>query len=330
MSRRAVEVEIILLDVLAVIALAVGQAEQPLLQDRVLAVPQGNAKAQPLVVVAEPRQAVLTPMIGPRAGLIVGEIVPRIAVLAVVLANRAPLTLAEVRPPLLPRHPVLARLVEAHLFRRLDWFGVGFLRQSLLLCDKLCCRLYGLCGGMIRDRGSPRLQEGEHDRDQGRPDEEAQEAERDKAAKDTQNGQRQRHRDAKSDEPGFDEIVDRADEHAPDDHEHAPDLLILREEPPGRSTPDQREQRATDLADREQQANEAERPGARDSSDGQADGEQDGLDSCCADYAVSDSAYRAGRDVERLLGDRTPKAPERIVQHRNEPIAIGPEHRRHD
>jgi hypothetical protein len=48
-----------------------------------------------------------------------------------------------------------------------------------------------------------------------------------------------------------------ADEHAPDDHEHAPDLLILREEPPGRSTPDQNEQRSADLADRKQQGDKA-------------------------------------------------------------------------
>jgi len=39
MSRRAVEVEIVFLDVLAVIALAVGQAEQALLENGVVAVP---------------------------------------------------------------------------------------------------------------------------------------------------------------------------------------------------------------------------------------------------------------------------------------------------
>jgi len=49
----------ILLYVLAVIALAVGQAEQALLEDRVLAVPQGKGKAEPLVVVAEPGEAIL-------------------------------------------------------------------------------------------------------------------------------------------------------------------------------------------------------------------------------------------------------------------------------
>ena len=43
-GRRAVEVEVVLLHILAVVALAVGQPEEPLLEDRVLAVPQGQAK----------------------------------------------------------------------------------------------------------------------------------------------------------------------------------------------------------------------------------------------------------------------------------------------
>ena len=102
MGRRAVEIEVIFLYVLAVIALAVGQAEQPLLEDRVLAVPQGERKAQPLLVVAETGEAILAPVIGARPCLIVGEVVPGVAVLAVVLADRAPLTFTEIWPPLPP------------------------------------------------------------------------------------------------------------------------------------------------------------------------------------------------------------------------------------
>src|SRR5271165_6475686 len=100
MGRRAVEVKVVFFDILAVVALAVGQAEQPLLQYRVLAVPQGEGETQPLVVVAKTGEAVLTPVVGARASLIVGEVVPRVAVLAVVLAHRAPLALAEIRTPL--------------------------------------------------------------------------------------------------------------------------------------------------------------------------------------------------------------------------------------
>ena len=44
MRRRAVEVEVVFLHVLAVVALAVGQPEQALLEDRVVAVPQREGK----------------------------------------------------------------------------------------------------------------------------------------------------------------------------------------------------------------------------------------------------------------------------------------------
>ena len=71
MGRRAVEVEVVLLDVLAVVALAVGQAEQAFLEDRVLAVPEGQGEAEPLLVVGDAGQAVLAPAVGARAGLVV-------------------------------------------------------------------------------------------------------------------------------------------------------------------------------------------------------------------------------------------------------------------
>ena len=112
-GRRAVEVEVVLLDVLAVIALAVGQAEQAFLEDRVLAVPQGQREAEPLLVVGDAGQAVLAPAVGARAGLVVGEVVPGVAALAVVLADGAPLPLAEVRPPLLPGNLLLAGFFES-------------------------------------------------------------------------------------------------------------------------------------------------------------------------------------------------------------------------
>ena len=117
-GRRAVEVEVVLLDVLAVIALAVGQAEEALLEDRVLAVPQGQGEAKPLLVVGDAGQAVLPPAVGARAGLVVGEVVPGVAALAVVLAHRAPLALAEVGPPRLPGYGSLPSLFEAKVFCR--------------------------------------------------------------------------------------------------------------------------------------------------------------------------------------------------------------------
>ena len=54
-GRRAVEVEIVFLDVLAVVRLAVSQPEQPFLENRVLAVPEGQRKTQDLVTIADSR-----------------------------------------------------------------------------------------------------------------------------------------------------------------------------------------------------------------------------------------------------------------------------------
>src|SRR5262249_13460629 len=99
---RRVEVEVVLLDVLAVIALAIGEPEHALFQDRVAFVPQRKSEAQTLRVVRDASEAILAPAIGPRSRLVVAEVVPGVTVLAVVFSNRAPLPLAEVGSPLLP------------------------------------------------------------------------------------------------------------------------------------------------------------------------------------------------------------------------------------
>src|SRR5881397_3476473 len=100
--RRRIEVEVVFLHVLAVVRLAVGESEHPLLEDRVLAVPQGHGEAEPLLVVGNPREPVLAPAIRPRASLVMGEVVPGVAAVTVVFANGSPLSLAEIRAPLLP------------------------------------------------------------------------------------------------------------------------------------------------------------------------------------------------------------------------------------
>src|SRR5262249_7189068 len=97
------QVVVDLLDVLTVVALAVGQAEQALLQDRVVAVPQCQRQAEALLVVADAGDAVLAPAVGAAAGVVMGEVPPGVAVGAVVLAHGAPLPLAQVRAPFLPR-----------------------------------------------------------------------------------------------------------------------------------------------------------------------------------------------------------------------------------
>ena len=71
-----VEVEVALLDVLAVIALVAGQAEEPLLQDRIAAVPQRDREADALMAVGDAAEAVLVPAIGARTRVIVREVLP--------------------------------------------------------------------------------------------------------------------------------------------------------------------------------------------------------------------------------------------------------------
>ena len=114
--RRAVEVEVVLLHVFAVVRLAVGEPEQALLQDGIALVPQREGEAQPLLLVADAPQPVLAPAVSPRPGLVVRKIVPGVAVRAVVLAHGAPLPLAEIGTPFFPRDARFARFIQAALF----------------------------------------------------------------------------------------------------------------------------------------------------------------------------------------------------------------------
>jgi hypothetical protein len=92
---------------------------------RILAVPERERKAQTLLVVAEAGDAILAPVIGARARLIVGKVAPSVAVLAVVLPYGSPLALAEIGPPQLPQVPDVPALLKARLFHRpgaiYDW-----------------------------------------------------------------------------------------------------------------------------------------------------------------------------------------------------------------
>src|SRR5262249_24402083 len=100
--RRAVEVKIVLLDVFAVIPLQVGQAEHPLLEDRIPLIPERDRQADSLLLIAEPGQAVLVPPIGAAAGVIMRKVVPGIPIGAVVLADCSPRALAQLRAAAFP------------------------------------------------------------------------------------------------------------------------------------------------------------------------------------------------------------------------------------
>src|SRR5579863_2945113 len=98
-----VQIKVVFLDVLAVVALAIRQPEEALFKDWIVAVPHGHAKAEQLLVIADASNAILTPVVSARPGLVMGKVVPGISVFAVVFTNCAPLAFAQVRPPL---HPV--------------------------------------------------------------------------------------------------------------------------------------------------------------------------------------------------------------------------------
>ena len=106
-AGEGVEVPPVLLDVLPVVALGAGQAEHPLLDDRVPAVPQGERHAQVLGDVADTRHAVLAPAVRAGSGVVVREVVPGRPARAVVLADSAPRPLREVRAPVVPRCGVM-------------------------------------------------------------------------------------------------------------------------------------------------------------------------------------------------------------------------------
>src|SRR4029077_12840288 len=66
MRWRAIQVIVVLLYVLAVITLAVGEAEQALFQNGILPIPQRHCKTEPLAVITNPGQAVFAPAIRAR------------------------------------------------------------------------------------------------------------------------------------------------------------------------------------------------------------------------------------------------------------------------
>ena len=74
MRRRIVEVIVQFLNVFAVVAFVARQPEQPLFQDRVFPIPEGNGEAQPLFLIGNTRDAIFAPAVGPRSGVVVREI----------------------------------------------------------------------------------------------------------------------------------------------------------------------------------------------------------------------------------------------------------------
>ena len=123
MRRRGIEVVVELLHVLAVIALAVGQAEQALLENRILPVPKRQGETKPLLIVADAGDAVFAPAIGAAAGVVVREILPSVAIRTVILADGSPLAFGQIRSPQPPgRGPVVFVAEMFLLYVHGDWW----------------------------------------------------------------------------------------------------------------------------------------------------------------------------------------------------------------
>ena len=98
------------------IPLVAGQAEQAFLEDGVLAIPHGQGKADQLMAVRDATDAVFSPAVGARMGLVEGKGFPRGTVSAVVLADRTPLAVGKVGSPAFPVFFALAGFFEAMIF----------------------------------------------------------------------------------------------------------------------------------------------------------------------------------------------------------------------
>ena len=119
-----VQVPPVLLGVLAVVAQLAVEPEDPLLEEGVHPVPEGEGEAEGLAIVADPAETVLVPPVGAGAGVVEGEGLPRIRVGAVVLAHRPPGALAHIRAPAPP-----GRAAARDLLKPLPFGGArGWLR----------------------------------------------------------------------------------------------------------------------------------------------------------------------------------------------------------
>ena len=73
-SRGIIQIEVILLYVFPVISFAVSESEEPLLENRVVAIPQRQRKAKPGFFVANAGQTVFAPSVGTRTCVIMWKV----------------------------------------------------------------------------------------------------------------------------------------------------------------------------------------------------------------------------------------------------------------
>ena len=102
MSRRRVEIEVTLLDVLAVITLVPRQTEKAFFQNRVAFVPESHREANQLMAIADTSQSIFVPPINAGPGVVMRKEFPGGAMSTVVFAHRSPRAFAEVGSPAFP------------------------------------------------------------------------------------------------------------------------------------------------------------------------------------------------------------------------------------
>src|ERR1051326_4507937 len=128
-GRRGIEVEVIFLYVFTMIALVAGDAEKPLLKNRIAPIPKSQRKTESLVPVRDSGNSVFIPTIGARAGMIVRKIIPGLPPWTVIFADGAPRPLAEIWSPALPVRDAISRFLQPLFFRRHE-----YLRSTSLRC----------------------------------------------------------------------------------------------------------------------------------------------------------------------------------------------------
>src|SRR5215510_985096 len=111
MRRRAIDIEVVLFNVFTVIAFTSGETKQPLLENGIFSIPQGERKADQLMPVGNTGDAVFIPAVCSRPGVIMRQIVSCRAVSAVILADCSPCALAEIGAPTLPVHRAILRFL---------------------------------------------------------------------------------------------------------------------------------------------------------------------------------------------------------------------------
>src|SRR3954468_22440137 len=127
----AVEIVVALLHVLAVVPLVAVEAEEPLLENRIAAVPERERETEPALTIGDAQQPVLAPPVGSASRHVMGEAFPHVTARRVVLPHRAPLPLGQVRPPPLPIQLASGVFLEADRFGGRHGSNRYFTRGSL-------------------------------------------------------------------------------------------------------------------------------------------------------------------------------------------------------